>query len=143
MHWIPKINTAPEKFIDDFMGAQFGERHTQDKFREKFKNGYCYYFAHMLKLAFNRGEVCWAAPNSHFVWVDDDGIAYDIDGKYNLSANKCMYLIPEKDTEDFVEDFLKTSQHWTERKYVKELIQKYCEKVHVAFLPGIEDEIMD
>ena len=51
-----------------------------------FRTGYCYYFAVMLKDAFNRGKVCAAYPISHFVWVDDNGIPYDIEGIYEGSA---------------------------------------------------------
>lgn len=55
-----------------------------------FRTGYCYYFAVILKDAFNRGEVCAAYPFSHFVWVDDNGIPYDIEGVY------------EGESEDFI-----------------------------------------
>lgn len=45
-----------------------------------FAAGYCYYFALMLKDAFQRGEICWHKNFSHIVWVDDDKTAYEIGG---------------------------------------------------------------
>ena len=56
-----------------------------------FRNGYCYYFAALLKEAFNRGQICWCAPYSHIVWLDDDGIAYDIEGQ---NVSDCIAYIP-------------------------------------------------
>lgn len=51
-----------------------------DCIHELFAAGYCYYFAAMLRIAFKRGSICHAYPYSHVVWVDEDEIAYDIDG---------------------------------------------------------------
>ena len=56
----------------------------------------------MLKLAFKRGEVCWAAPYGHMVWVDDDGIPYDISGVDDSDTND---YIPEFMMESTVKDF--------------------------------------
>lgn len=50
-----------------------------------FRNGYCYYFALMLKDAFKKGEMCLASPFGHIVYVQD-GIPYDIDGVYDGEA---------------------------------------------------------
>lgn len=47
-----------------------------------FAAGYCYYFASMLKMAFNRGTVCWHKGFGHIVWLDEDNIAYDIGGVF-------------------------------------------------------------
>ena len=52
----------------------------QEAIREFFRSGYCYYFAHMLKLAMGRGKVCHAYPLSHVVWLDDDETPYDCEG---------------------------------------------------------------
>ena len=59
-----------------------------------FRNGYCYYFAIMLKEAFNRGEVCMTYDHKHVVWMDVDNVAYDIDGMFGWfpdTANKDNY----------------------------------------------------
>lgn len=84
--WIKKVKSVHPKadeqvlqFVYDFRTMQKSEA-AEDAIYTQFESGYCYYFAHMLKLAFKRGEVCWAAPYGHMVWVDDDGIPYDIFG---------------------------------------------------------------
>lgn len=84
--WIKKVKSVHPKadeqvlqFVYDFRTMQKSEA-AEDAIYTQFESGYCYYFAHMLKLAFKRGEVCWAAPYGHMVWVDDDGIPYDISG---------------------------------------------------------------
>lgn len=80
------------KFIGDFAGYDKLPEYNWEVIRKKFRAGYCYYFAHMLRNAFERGEVCWAAPFSHVVWVDTDGTPYDIEGEYKGEA---FYFIPE------------------------------------------------
>ena len=84
--WIKKVKSVHPKsdeqvlqFIYDFRTMQKSEA-AEAAIYTQFESGYCYYFAHMLKLAFKRGEVCWAAPYGHMVWVDDDGVPYDISG---------------------------------------------------------------
>lgn len=58
-----------------------------------FTNGYCYYFAVMLKAAFERGEVCLCYPYGHICWVDDDGVPYDI---YGICISEADHFIPVK-----------------------------------------------
>lgn len=48
----------------------------------------------MLKAAFNRGEICWAAPFGHIVWVDENGIPYDISG------------VNESETDDYIPEYM-------------------------------------
>lgn len=67
-----------------------------------FRAGYCYYFAHMLKKAFERGTVCWAAPLGHIVWCDDDGVPYDAEG---VCTSEADYFIPESYLGNAVYDF--------------------------------------
>ena len=55
---------------------------------------YCWYFAHILQLAFERGRVYYVHDEHYFVWRDDDfnGIMlYDINGVYHTHK----ILIPE------------------------------------------------
>ena len=67
----PKANEKVLRFIYDFRTMQkTGE--SEDVLYKQFSSGYCYYFAHMLQAAFGRGEVCWAAPYGHIVWVDEE-----------------------------------------------------------------------
>jgi hypothetical protein len=82
------------EFIDRFCLNQVSTKLNSDPtevIRLQFRAGYCFHFAHMLKLTFNRGEVCWAAPFSHIVWVDGNEIPYDIEGVYTGDYD---YLIP-------------------------------------------------
>ena len=78
-------NETVLEFIAEFSNRGSPDVRVEDSYeaiRSTFRAGYCYYFAHMLKLAFGRGCVCWAAPFSHIVWVDTDGMPYDIEGVY-------------------------------------------------------------
>lgn len=79
--------------------------HGKDTIRHLFHNGYCYYFAHMLKSAFQRGIVCYAYYEGHFVWLDGTSeskdIAYDIDGVNRMWE----HLIPEEKLKDGIWDF--------------------------------------
>jgi len=62
--------------------------------RTQFTAGFCYVFAKILEMYYPKGEVCWMCPKRHFVYVRDDGIAYDI-----LSAIKKtdkVEFIPER-----------------------------------------------
>lgn len=68
-----------------------------------FTQGYCYYFANMMKLAFHRGIICYVYDIGHFVWVDN-GVAYDVEGVYELVESE--YLIPEDKIGDFIKDFM-------------------------------------
>ena len=81
------------EFINKFAGYDKEPEYNWEVIRKKFRAGYCYYFAHMLDLAFKgRGSVCLAAPFGHFVWIDSDKKIYDIEGEYKGEA---YYFIPE------------------------------------------------
>lgn len=67
---------SPQSFIDNF-------RNNSEDIIELFESGYCYYFANLLKEAFERGRVVWAAPYPHICWMDTDGKVYDINGLRN------------------------------------------------------------
>ena len=55
-----------------------------DSLYNVFENGYCYYFAQILNLAFPKmGEVFWIRNRGHFVWKSNlSNICYDISGIY-------------------------------------------------------------
>ena len=91
MHWLAfyKSNSRYENadmnvlsFIANISFFPDMEFRENDAISHLFSSGYCYYFANMLKLAFGRGEVCWSVGRGHIVWVDENEIAYDIDGVY-------------------------------------------------------------
>ncbi len=111
-------------FIFDFL-MHSGEEHSE-VIRNQFRNGYCYYFAHMLKIAFNRGTVCIAAPIGHFVWMDINGVPYDIEG---VNESDCKMYIPEEFMGDMVKDFLhvKGVMHNSTREEINELMRRYQE----------------
>lgn len=85
--------------------AQFIAWHPDDCndiLHKQFASGYCFYFAHILKIAFGRGNIRLAAPYGHIVWVDDNGTAYDIDGVYVEHD----VLIPVEVLGEGIEDFM-------------------------------------
>lgn len=54
-----------------------------------FVDGYCYYFSSILQSAFGGGEIVVVTNESHVVWVKD-GIAYDINGIYDLAGKNIV-----------------------------------------------------
>lgn len=96
-------------FINEFYN-RCGENTDADKksIRDQFMIGYCYYFAQILKSAFNRGTVCWVVGESHIVWLDDDGIAYDADGVFNKYPTECNKSLI---SEDRIVPYMKSFKH--------------------------------
>lgn len=90
------------KFIEDFIMQSEANGISSDNLRNIFMAGYCYHFAHMLKAAFNRGEVYICAPYGHVVWRDEDNRYYDFDGEY---VNHSATYIPVSDPESHWQDF--------------------------------------
>ena len=129
--WQAYFENANEQvlgFIYDFRmhsAGVFGKpEEAEEIIRNQFRNGYCYYFAHMLKLAFGRGEVCIAAPIGHFVWMDDNKIPYDIEG---VNESDCDCYIPESFLGDMVKDFLHVHGvgYGTTKEEIDDLIKRY------------------
>lgn len=88
-----------------------------------FRSGYCYYFAEILKSAFNRGELCWCAPLGHIIWMDIDRIPYDIEG---INQSDCLAYIPIKYMGDAINDFKRTDKCFNASKNdIIQIIQKY------------------
>lgn len=88
-----------------------------------FRSGYCYYFAEILKSAFNRGELCWCAPLGHIIWMDIDGIPYDIEG---INQSDCLAYIPIKYMGDAINDFKRTDKCFNASKNdIIKIMQKY------------------
>lgn len=98
----PNANLQVLYFIADILYHSINLANSEI-IRSLFHNGYCYYFANMLKIAFNRGEICWAAPYGHFVWQDDNGVCYDIEG---VTISEADYFIPVSYIGDGIKDFL-------------------------------------
>ena len=113
------------RFITRFYSNVGSNSDNQEILRQQFRGGYCYYFAHMLKLAFSRGEVCWCAPFGHFCWVDTDRKPYDCEGYYYGEAD---YLIPEHYLGEALNDFLHTDKVFNaSEEDINNIIKKYLE----------------
>lgn len=70
------------QFIADFVFQNDENGNPTGVISQIFTSGYCYYFANMLKNAFQCGKVCWVEGRGHIVWQDYNGIAYDAAGVY-------------------------------------------------------------
>lgn len=93
--------------------------------RNLFMGGYCFYFASMLKAAFNRGEIYIVAPFGHVVWRDTDNRYYDIDGEYIGVADA---MIPVTDPFCAIKDFKhlgKNDHLGASKDQIEFLINKY------------------
>lgn len=99
----PDVDPAVLEFITDFVAHAACDGDQYEILRSTFRAGYCYYFAHMLELAFGRGEVCWAAPFGHIVWVDTNGVPYDIEG---ANFGEQEHHIPVRYLGEHVRDFM-------------------------------------
>ena len=96
-----------------------------------FRSGYCYYFAYILKNAFNRGEVCWCAPLGHIVWMDTDGVPYDIEG---INNSECLEYIPIKYMGDAINDFKRTDKSFNASENdIIQIIKNYYEDINKTF----------
>ena len=91
------LNGEPQiiKFIADFVYFDDQDVHN------RFKNGYCYYFAKMLQTAFPGGYIAWAVPFGHLVYMYNQ-VPYDIEGVYPGEATE---FIPEEFLGDAINDF--------------------------------------
>ena len=108
-----RANEKVIEFIDNF-STLFGEFQQEeiDAVCAVFSRGFCYYFAIILKNAFNgRGEIYMTSDHRHVVWVLDN-VAYDINGAYHTyprSANNGNFyngdLIPIAMLPNYMESF--------------------------------------
>lgn len=87
----PNVNKQVLRFIKNFTTHAAATEKEYEIIRQTFRTGYCWHFAHLLKTTFGRGEVCWAAPFGHFIWLDNE-TPYDIEGVY---YGESLYFIPE------------------------------------------------
>ncbi len=86
--WIhDQLNKAPNA-NDNILGFIRAVAVTEPGAIKLFSKGYCYYFALMLNDAFPGGQICWAAPHDHIVYLYDS-VPYDIDG---ICDKECSFL---------------------------------------------------
>lgn len=112
-----------------------------------FRCGYCYYFAAMLKAAFLRGHIAWAAPHSHCVWVDVDGTPYDFEGMY---TSEYAYLIPMEFAESICAKFKYAFRHDSEESEsigyaiekddIQSVCRAYCAANNMKYVDPYSDE---
>ena len=111
-------------FIENFLGHN-NDLSSESYLKQQFAAGYCYYFAVILKTAFNRGKICWCAPYGHICWVDDDGTPYDV---YGICTSEAEYFIPVSFLGDCLNDFLHTGKpHNTSEEEISNIIKSYIE----------------
>lgn len=116
------------KFIDNFIKeVAMNSIDTERALENVFMGGYCYHFAHMLKAAFNRGEVYICAPYGHVVWRDIDNVYYDFNGIYE---NGDAVFVPVTDPESHWQDFARSSisNEGATEEDIEKLILKYRNK---------------
>ena len=65
----------------------------------------------ILKTAFNRGKICWHRNYGHIVWMDDDGLAYDIYGPF-YDYNEGDLLPIEDSLGDLIVDFMHNGKEY-------------------------------
>lgn len=120
---VPDVDKQVLTFIKIFVTHKATTEKEYEIIRSTFRAGYCWHFAHMLKTTFNRGEVCWAAPFGHFVWVDNN-IPYDIEGVY---VGESFYFIPESYLGDAITDFTQVLDisHNTTKEEIMNIIYRY------------------
>lgn len=88
-HKVDGINMNVIRFIDEVSSFPDRDGIPGEHIDHLFCAGYCYYFAHMLEMAFG-GKVCWIQDRGHIAWADCDkdctleqlqnAIVYDITG---------------------------------------------------------------
>lgn len=122
----PEANKDVIDFIINFNWHSGDSIMSQEMIRKHFRAGYCYYFAIILKEAFERGTVCWCAPFGHLCWVDDDGIPYDIEG---VCESDCDYYIPVEYIKEGLVDFkhVPGKKFGATKEYIDDAIKRYKE----------------
>lgn len=120
----PDVDEKVLTFITQLMCVYASNEDEYEIIRGTFRAGYCWHFAHLLKTTFGRGEVCWAAPFGHIVWVDDNGVPYDAEG---ANFGEQIYHIPEKYLGECLNDFkhIPGGDHKSTKKELTAIIRQY------------------
>lgn len=141
LHISSRSNKKVIDFIDNF-STLFGQFQQEeiDTVSAVFSRGFCYYFAIILKEAFDgRGEIYMTRDDRHIVWMLDN-VAYDINGVYRTyprSANNGNFyngeLIPIAMLPNYMNSFKHvlpgtTKKGMAERQSVGKLMQAIEQK---------------
>lgn len=129
------VKRTPDKKVLDFIknfSLSFGIETYDEVMYPLFTSGYCYYFANMLKSAFDVGTLCLCYPYGHIVYMKDY-VPYDITGEYE-GEEKLFIPIKYLDKED-LENFKHTSDKVNKKtkEYTESVANKYCNN----FLKGL------
>lgn len=98
-----------------------------------FTNGYCYYFAVILKTAFNRGKIVWHRNHGHIVWLDDDGTPYDAGGPFT-DYNEGDLLEVDKSLYGMIVDFKHTGEKF---KVMSLDFHKWIQKYNIPDITAV------
>ncbi|MGN0485551.1 MAG: hypothetical protein ACI4HI_18585 [Lachnospiraceae bacterium] len=82
-----KLDFSILDFISNLIHFPDSDNQFSDQIVRCFCERYSYYFAFMLKNAFNRGDLYWSGKRNHIVWKDDNGMSYDASGVYMSSSD--------------------------------------------------------
>lgn len=135
-----EVTAWTDRFCRTFSRYASGDEPAEEAPRLLFEAGYCWHFAHMLQNVFGRGEVCWAAPFSHFVWMDEDGTAYDAGGFYDGEG---FWFIPESElADDLLDGFRhvpgKPGREATKEELVR-VMKQFCRKNRTPYSEAAEE----
>lgn len=129
-------------FIDRFSTFfHLWEIEKSEEFRDLFRAGYCWHFAKMLQTTFNRGTVCITFPIGHFIWLDTDGSAYDIDG---FDITEHYYYVPEEYLGRELDAFKHIPNLYVPDATNEDLLKiakKYCKDNNIEIDPKLVDEL--
>lgn len=121
----PEVDLAVLTFITELTCSYAVTEDAYEIMRSTFRAGYCWHFAHLLKDTFGRGEVCWAAPFGHMVWVDENDVPYDAEG---ANFGEQMYHIPESYLGEHIKNYMhldETEDGGASREELIRIIRKY------------------
>ena len=79
---LEKVPTADTEILD-LIGIWYPETVSE---KEIHDNGNCYHLSLLLKAAFPSGEICYAEPFGHTVFIYK-GIPYDLEGVYTADSD--------------------------------------------------------
>lgn len=138
----PEVLGFIERFIEHAGWRDMIRDYAYDTVRWLFRTGYCWHFAVMLHAAFERGKICWAAPFGHVVWVDEDGLPYDIEGLYSGEA---FWFIPIEYLGESVEEFkhIRCDCDHMSKDGLIDIMKKYCADAGLDYDPKVEEYLKE
>lgn len=133
----PKARRDVLEFIWDITTpCSIKSKDGQEVLTSQFASGYCYYFALILKDAFD-GEMMWVKGRGHIVWCDTDNhVCYDSWGVYQVDISRDGSGEPV--TLELLGSDLESFRHRGHDFDVQNEIKEYCNKNNIT-----EDELTE